>query len=65
MREDDARVGAAELYSAYAGWCAQTGEFKVLIADFKERLEALGLHQKKTKKGQRWIGLRLADSGWR
>ena len=67
VREDGARVGASELYSAYAGWCAQTGEFKVTIADFKERLEALGLHQKNTKKGKRWVGLRLADSdsGWR
>lgn len=53
------RVGAAELYSAYRDWAAQSGEYVRRLNDFNTAMEIAGYHKIKPKNKATWEGLQL------
>jgi putative DNA primase/helicase len=60
-RMTGARVGAALLYSTYAGWCSLIGEIAVRIQDFAAALEERGYERGKDKHERYWKSLALKE----
>ena len=59
IRDQNARVGAADLYREYREWAESTGDYVRRLNDFTATMEAAGYH-KITPKGKKvWEGLRL------
>ena len=52
-------IPSGELYAAYRGFCAATGEYTRSTTDFYAALELAGFMRKRTKKGSIVYGMRL------
>lgn len=59
-RDINARVGAAELYSAYRTWAQETGDFVRRLSDFTTAVEGAGYQKITPKNKKTWLGLRIS-----
>lgn len=57
--EDTARASVSEIYTAYGGWCENSGERSVAKNVFSGRLTERGFESYRTERARWWIGLRL------
>ena len=55
-------VGKQELYTAYEKWIKDAGEpYALSRHDFRDALIRRGINEKRTKKGNIWLGLALVE----
>ena len=59
VREPDARVGAADLYSTYREWAAANGDYERRMTDFNAAMEAAGYQKISPKNRKTWVGIRI------
>jgi len=60
--DPSSRISKTELYGAYAGWCAQSGETRVTEKAFGTYLkEQRGLRDGKSGSRRYWSGIRLGE----
>ena len=59
IKDDNARVGARELYLAYCEWCMEIGDFKRRERDFAAAMETAGFQNIKPQNKSTWKGLKL------
>jgi len=61
---DTLREKSGDLYTAYRGYCANTGEYTRSTSDFYTALEFAGYRRRKEKTGSFIYGLKLKDGDW-
>lgn len=61
---DSLREKSGDLYTAYRGYCANTGEYTRSTSDFYTALEFAGYRRRKDKTGSFIYGLKLKDGDW-
>lgn len=63
VKEEGARVGAADLYREYRMWAESAGEYARRLNDFTNAMERAGFQKIRPKNRKIWVGLRLDLEG--